>query len=96
MVIPRRPESERIAADQALLRSLLRRSDYTSVDLLAQAGPDYERESVIINRLRKGMIMADPQSADWETVIASENTALPRWEDEGGSPADAKAAGGAV
>jgi hypothetical protein len=96
MLIPRPTQAERMAADQTLLRILLRRSAYTSAELLAEAGPDFERESVIINRLRKGMIMGDTQSADWENVIASETTALLRWEDEGGSPADVIPAGKSI
>ncbi|MDH4414939.1 MAG: hypothetical protein QE484_16645 [Rhizobium sp.] len=88
MLIPNRPEAERKASDHALLRILLRRSAYTSADLLAQAGPDYERELVIIKRLRKGMIMGAPQLADWENAIASETSALLRWENEGGSLAE--------
>lgn len=80
------PERERKLADQALLRALLHRSSYLSANLRAQSGDNYAREVVIIDRLRKGMVMSDMQAANWETVVFSHATALSRWEGEGGSP----------
>ncbi|EHS51696.1 hypothetical protein PDO_5086 [Rhizobium sp. PDO1-076] len=80
------PECERKLADLALLRALLHRSSYSSAGLRAQSGGNYAREVVIIDRLRKGMVMSDMQAAVWETVVFSHATALSRWEGEGGSP----------
>jgi hypothetical protein len=80
------PECERNLADQVLLRALLRRSNYSIADLRAQSGGNYAREVVIIDRLRKGMVMSDMHAAVWETVVFSHAAALSRWEGEGGSP----------
>lgn len=77
-------DTEQKSADHTLLRALLDRSTYTTADLSAQPGPDYERELVIIARLRKGMIKGDTRSEAWENAF-SEAAALLRWEDEGGS-----------
>ncbi|WP_082510974.1 MULTISPECIES: hypothetical protein [unclassified Rhizobium] len=73
-------------ADQAMLRALLHRSSYSSAGLRAQSGGNYAREVVIIDRLRKGMVMSDMQAAVWEPVVFSHVAALSRWEGEGGSP----------
>jgi hypothetical protein len=78
-------EGERRLADQALLRALLHRSNYSSADLQARSGRDYAREVVIIDRLRNGMVMGDLESAVWDKIVFSEAAALLRWEDEGGS-----------
>lgn len=86
MLIRSQPENERRLADQALLRALLHRSNYSSTDLHAQPGSNYETEVLIINRLRNGMLMADMQTAIWEDAVFSDAAALLRWEDEGGSP----------
>jgi hypothetical protein len=79
------PTVERKLADQALLRALLHRSNYSSADLQARSGRDFAREVVIIDRLRNGMVMGDTEPAVWEKVVFSEAAALLRWEDEGGS-----------
>ena len=80
------PECEPTLAEEALLRPLLHRSSYSSAGLQAQSGGNYAREVVIIDRLRKGMVMSDMQAAIWETVVFSHAAALSRWEGEGGSP----------
>ncbi|WP_237370226.1 hypothetical protein [Rhizobium sp. SL42] len=70
------PECERKLADLALLRALLHRSSYSSAGLRAQSGGNYAREVVIIDRLRKGMVMSDMQAAVWDTVVFSHATAM--------------------
>ncbi len=80
------PEGERKLADQALLRALLHRSNCASEDLRSRSDRDHAREIVVIERLRKGMVMSDMQAAVWEKVAYSHAVALLRWEGEGGSP----------
>ncbi len=80
------PEGEQKLADQALRRALRHRSGYSSADLRAKAGSSYEREVVVLDRLRKGMVMSHMQAAIWENVVFSHAAALSRWEGEGGSP----------
>ena len=80
------PNGARKLADQALLRALLHRSNYASADLRVRSDRDYAREVVVIERLRKGMVMSDMQPAVWEKVVFSHAAALLRWEGEGGSP----------
>jgi hypothetical protein len=70
------PESQRKLADQELLRALLHRSNYASADLRARSDRDYAREVVVIERLRKGMVMSDMQAAVWENVAFSHAAAL--------------------
>jgi hypothetical protein len=77
-------EGEQKLAEQALLRALLHRSGYSSADLRSKADSSYEREVVVIDRLRKGMVMGHMQAAVWENVVFSHAAALLRWEDEGG------------
>lgn len=86
MLTKNTPEGERKLADQALLRALLHRSNYASEDLPSRSDRDHAREVVVIERLRKGMVMSDMQPAVWEKVAFSHAAALLRWEDEGGSP----------
>jgi hypothetical protein len=80
------PEDEGMLADQTLLRALLHRSDYSSADLRAQSGSNYAREIVIIDRLRKGMVMSQTQATVWDNAVFSHVVDLSRWEGEGGSP----------
>ncbi|KPF42754.1 hypothetical protein [Rhizobium sp. AAP43] len=73
------------AADRELLRSLLRRSDYATSDLDAKAGPDHDRETVIIGRILEGMIQCDGYPSSEKQRMAADREALLCWEDEGGS-----------
>jgi len=86
MLTKNSPNGARKLADQALLRALLHRSNYASADLRGRSDRDYAREVVVIERLRKGMVMSDMQPAVWENVAFSHAAALSRWEGEGGSP----------
>lgn len=86
MVTAARSGGDREIVDQALLRSLLSRSDYVSSELEAEAGPNHSREVTMIARLREGMITRGGPSASQRDVVSSEISALLRWEDDGGSP----------
>lgn len=72
-------------AEQRILRSLLKRSDYATSDLEALVGPDGAREHRIIEQINDGMIMADGYPASKRQLVLAERAALSRWEDEGGS-----------
>ena len=80
------PEGEQKLVDQALLRALLHRSNYSSADLRAHSGGNHAREVVIINRIREGMVTSTTQAAVRANVVLAEAADLLRWEGEGGSP----------
>ncbi|WP_137134339.1 hypothetical protein [Rhizobium sp. FKY42] len=72
-------------AEQRTLRSLLKRSNYSTSDLEALVGRDGARGRRIIELINDGMIMADGYPASKRQMVLAERAALSRWENEGGS-----------
>lgn len=84
MPTDKRPVDD-IGATEKITRRVLKRSNYSTADLGAVAGPDHGGELAIIERIQTGMIMSEIYPVSERRKVHSDKVALRRWENEGGS-----------
>ncbi len=72
---------------QKILRRVLEKGRYTTLDLKAEAGSEHSQESSLIRLIREGMISSEDYPLSPRTRRHRDQNDIASWENEGGSTA---------
>ncbi|WP_247241825.1 MULTISPECIES: hypothetical protein [Rhizobium] len=73
------------------LRSILKRADYATIDLVASEHGDHHEEVMVIRRIKAATIPAPAYPSSRRRKLHADPEALASWENEGGATRDVDA-----